>query len=154
SLNEFHRVDAPVAPHDFDRLREPMKLHTFETRVVVLEGEGRHFLLGAAIEQVYLGGPQSHSRVGRVDRRVAAPDHHNRTARLKIGKCLVPLDETERINDPVQVLSGNREALHGSESDSDEQKRKLLLEVFQKDIAAGLLLSKLDTHRSNEVHFS
>ena len=75
---------AAVALDDLDGLRQPVEPNAFDLGVIVLEGEGRHFLFGAAVEQVDFFGAQTPGGVGGVDGGVAAADDHHAPAHLEI----------------------------------------------------------------------
>ena len=145
---------AAVLFDDGDGLRHPVEADAFHFGVIVLEGEGGHFLFAAAVEEVHVLGAEAHGGVGGIDGGVAAADHDDAAAGLKIGLRLVALDEAQGVDDAGELVAGNAEALHGAEADADEDEVELALQLIERDGAADFGLAELHAHGAHHFHFA
>ncbi len=89
--------------------------------MLVLEGKGRHLLLGPAVEEMDFLRAQPARRVRRVDGGVAPAYDGHALPDGKIRLRLVALDEVKRIDHAAGVLPRNAQHVHGAQS----QPRKM-----------------------------
>ena len=127
------------------------KLTPSDLGVVVFEFKGRHFVFGAAIEEMDLFRAQSPRGVGRVDGGVPAADHDHAPADREIGGGLVAFDETERVDHARGFLAGNAEPFHGAQSQAQEDDGEVALQILDRDGAAHFRLAELHAQRAHQA---
>src|SRR5258708_43164 len=122
--------------------------------MLVLEREGGHLALTAAIDQRYVFGREALGGIRGVDGGVAPADYYYAAAQRDAALGLVIGDEAERVDDAGQVFAGDVQGAGGAESDGEEDCGVVALDVFERDVASdGGSEAELDAEGADQVHF-
>ena len=129
-LHSIEQQATVLARANSERLPAPQKLHAFLLGVFVLEVEGRHVVLAAAIEKIDGLRAQAARGVGRVDGGVAGAHHNNGSVHLADVAGLVRGDKFERVHHAFVVLAGNAEPLHRAQAEAEEDDSRTRLRAL------------------------